>query len=158
MKPFSYFLLATVMLLSTPSIAQEKAPLIKGKVEISIKEGTFDCDLIIRDIPEIEDYLILVNAGMNIAYIRNMEDNTTFSCNKLYNSDISDECFGYFMENKKGKFLPDGLRFRYTGKFPVQNDTSKMRGGGDWKGNIAFNGTSVRTDGRQAGWYLFFMT
>lgn len=155
MKLFPYLsLIAILTAVSVPATAQEKAPLIKGKVEISIKDGTFDCNLTLTDIPQIEDYLIFVNSGMNMRYIRNMEDNYSFVYERDYNDDASFECFGYYMENNKGKFLPmPGMQFSYTGKFPVYNDTMKSANSGDWKGNIAFNGNSVRADGRQTGWY-----
>lgn len=52
------------------TFAQENAPKIKGKVKISIIEGTFDCDLTISNIPTLEDYLIRLNSGMNLLHIK----------------------------------------------------------------------------------------
>ena len=59
----------------TNSIAQENTPFLKGKVEISIKEGTFDCDLTLSNIPKIKDYFIRLNSGMNILHMRSKKPN-----------------------------------------------------------------------------------
>ncbi|RZJ92925.1 MAG: hypothetical protein EOO60_06730 [Hymenobacter sp.] len=60
----------------------------------------------------------------------------------------------YFPDNTgKGKFLPHKLALRYTGMFPVATDTLTSYSVEDWKGNIAFNGYSLRTDGSQSCWY-----
>ncbi|MBV9986758.1 MAG: hypothetical protein JO301_03710 [Chitinophagaceae bacterium] len=48
------------------------------------------------------------------------------------------------------KFLPHAIRFSYVGMYPVIRDTTAVE---DWKGNIAFNGVSIRTDGTQSAWY-----
>src|SRR5690606_13716680 len=53
----------------------------------------------------------------------------------------------------EGKYLPKTLHFRYVGKFPVATDTTENFSRKDWKGNIAFNTTTLRTDGRQTAWY-----
>ncbi len=45
------------------------------------------------------------------------------------------------------------MQFKYTGKFPVINSMDKASDRGDWKGNIAFNGKTIRTDGFQTAWY-----
>jgi len=60
---------------------------------------------------------------------------------------------GQICNKGKGKFLPHSIQFKYVGKYPVVTDTLKDYSVEDWKGNIAFNGYSVRTDGRQSAWY-----
>ena len=45
------------------------------------------------------------------------------------------------------------MQFKYTGKFPVINNMSNASETGDWKGNIAFNGETIRTDSFQTAWY-----
>ena len=44
--------------LSAKLFSQENAPHLKGKVTISIKQGTFECDLTLSNIPRVQDYLI----------------------------------------------------------------------------------------------------
>lgn len=141
------------------SFAQENSPKIKGKVKLSITEGTFDCDLTISNIPRIQEYWIRLNSGMNLLHIKSKKPNEfILGYNK---SDKDSTATGessayYFPDNTgKGKFLPQELQFRYVGKFPIANDTLQNYTKEDWKGNIAFNGLSVRTDGRQSAWYPY---
>ncbi|MCI5056707.1 hypothetical protein [Phaeodactylibacter sp.] len=137
--------------------AQHTSPLLSGKVEISITEGTFECDLTLSDIPTIEDYFIRINAGMNILHIRSKKpyDFLIYFKKSLKDTLSSGETAAYYFEDNsgKGKFLPEEIQFRYVGKFPVASDTLEYYSRKDWKGNIAFNGKSVRTDAFQSAWY-----
>lgn len=145
------------LLLALGASAQEKAPLVKGKVKISIKEGTFDCDLTLAEYPHLKDYFIRLNAGMNLMHIRSKKPNDfVIYYSKSQNDTASTgESRAYFFKDNtgKGKFLPEELQFRYVGKFPVATDTINNFTRTDWKGNIAFNYNSVRSDGYQASWY-----
>jgi hypothetical protein len=154
------FALATAMLLSFAAIAQEKIPILTGTMILSVKEGTMECEFTLKDMPLVKDYLILINTGMNIRSVRNARG-YGFSYRRIYPDTITDESFGYYIPDNTGKakHMPDELQFSYVGKFPVVADTlNPMRS--DWKGNIAFNGYSVRADGAQAKWYpvLYDMT
>lgn len=68
-------LVLTIILSSIQLQAQEKAPMITGKVNISIKEGTFECDVTLSDIPHLKDYFIRLNSGMNVLHFRSKEPN-----------------------------------------------------------------------------------
>ncbi len=136
--------------------AQDTIPTLKGTVNISIAKGTFDCDIILENIPKIKNYAIRLNSGMNILYFKSLDKNFLISYDKALNDTLSTyESIGYFFPDNtgKGKFLPRSLEVRYTGKYPVATDTIKNYSRQDWKGNIAFNGYSVRTDGFQTCWY-----
>lgn len=137
--------------------AQDEVPTLSGKVAISIKEGTFTCDMTLSNIPEIKDYFIRLNSGMNILHFRSLKPNDfLIAYDKSMNDTTSTgESNAYFFpdNNRKGKFLPKTIRIKYTGKFPVATDTIENCSRQDWKGNIAFNGYSVRTDGYQSAWY-----
>jgi hypothetical protein len=141
------------------SFAQENTPTLKGKVKISILEGTFECDLTIANIPKIQDYVIRLNSGMNLLHIKSKKPNEFVLGYRKSDKDSTstgESSAYYFADNTgKGKFLPQELQFRYVGKFPVANDTIQNYTRQDWKGNIAFNGLSVRTDGRQSAWYPY---
>ncbi|EKE87646.1 hypothetical protein [Idiomarina xiamenensis] len=137
------------------SLALAKTPTLKGSMTLSVKQGTIDADFQLSDIPPIENYLILINSGMNIEYLRNEQESVNYDYKKAYNATYSNESFGYYLPDETGdaKFLPETLSFKYTGKYPVIADMSKASDHGDWKGNIAFNGKTVRADGLQAAWY-----
>jgi len=136
--------------------AQDSIPLLKGKVTISITKGTIDCDFTLSSMPRIEDYVIRINSGMNILYFKNLDANNLIYFDKSFSDTLSSgESNAYYFGNNKGngKFLPHAIQFRYMGMYPVVKDTLKEYSVEDWKGNIAFNGYSVRTDGRQSAWY-----
>ncbi len=144
---------------SIMTIAQENSPTIKGKVKISIIEGTFDCDLTISNIPRIQDYLIRLNSGMNLLHIKSKKPNDFvlgFNKSDKDTTSTGESLAYYFPDNTgKGKFLPNELQFRYVGKYAVAADTINNYSKADWKGNIAFNGFSVRADGSQSAWYPY---
>ena len=73
MKLLLTFIFSLAISLTTS--AQENAPTIKGKVKISIKEGTFECDLTISEIPAIQDYVIRLNSGMNLLHMKSKKPN-----------------------------------------------------------------------------------
>ena len=135
------------------AIAQ--TPMLTGTVEISIKNGTLDCDLTLSDIPKLENYEILLNTGLNIDYILDTKNNNLLAYNRKYSDTISYESFMYSFPNgdNNGKFIPKTLNFKYTGKFPIKSDKNFLSRSSDWKGNIAFNGKTLRMDGNQSNWY-----
>ncbi len=141
----------------TNILAQEKTPFLSGKVNISISQGTFECDLTLSEIPHIDDYFIRINSGMNILNMRSLKPNNFIICfTKSRNDTLStgESKAYYFSDNTgNGKFLPESIQFKYVGKFPVVKDTIENYSCKDWKGNIAFNRFSVRSDGRQSAWY-----
>ena len=149
------FLVLTIILSSIQLQAQEKAPMITGKVNISIKEGTFECDVTLSDIPHLKDYFIRLNSGMNVLHFRSKEPNDfLIYANKSWSDSTSTgESLAYYFAGNDEKFLPKSLQIKYVGKFPVVNDTIENYSRKDWKGNIAFNHNSLRTDGVQSAWY-----
>lgn len=152
MKGLVFFLL-----ISTTFVTQATTlpPTLVGSIEVSVKSGTIDAHFELVNIPHIEDYLIFLNAGLNVQYFRDSEDSFNYGYNKQYDNSQSYESFGYYIldNDSDTKVLPKTLQFKYTGKFPVISDMEKASRVGDWKGNIAFNGETVRADGLQAGWY-----
>ncbi|HEU0064854.1 MAG TPA: hypothetical protein VFQ58_07475, partial [Flavisolibacter sp.] len=145
---------ATLFLLFTISIyAQDSIPHIQGNVRISVKKGTIECNLVLSNMPQLNDYYIRLNSGMNIRYIKNAEEGTSPLQyeRSLHDTLSSGEASAYYIPayNKSGKYLPHALRFNYVGMYPVITDTTSVA---DWRGNIAFNGTTLRADGIQSAW------
>jgi hypothetical protein len=140
-------------LVSTTIFAQDTIPHVQGSITISVKKGTFDCDLIVSNMPRLNDYYFRLNSGMNIRYIKNAEESMSplEYERSLQDSLSSGESLAYYIPayNKSGKYLPHTIRFNYVGMYPVITDTSSVV---DWRGNIAFNGTTLRADGIQSAW------
>jgi hypothetical protein len=146
-------LLAAVLVFAHKSLAQEVAPLLTGTVEVSIKKGTFTCDLVLADLPRLPNYYLRLNAGMNPLYFKSLDANFLLRYDKALTDTLaSGESLAYYFPDKtgKGKFLPQKLALRYTGMFPLATDTVANYSAEDWKGNIAFNGYSLRADGSQS--------
>jgi len=150
MKLFSFILLFFCCV--TQSKSQDTIPVLKGNITISIEKGTMACDFTLSNMPNIEDYVIRINSGMNILYFKNKA-----SGNLLYfDRDRSDstsfgESIAYYFGGAR-KFLPKEVEMRYVGMFPVI-DTAKDTMVEDWRGNIAFVGKTLRADGHQSAWY-----
>lgn len=125
-----------------------------GTVKISIEKGTLDGDLTLTEFPEIENYRLAINSGLNVEYIKD-QDNRNIDFSKQYSSKLSYESFLYSFptKEKEGIFLPKSINVKFTGKFPVHNDTLSLNNSGDWKGNIAFSDNTLRIDGNQSSWY-----
>ena len=90
---------------------------------------------------------------MNIRYIKSLNGTAPLRYNRSTDDTLSTgEANAYFLKayTDNGKFLPRGIRLSYVGMYPVFRDTGSFV---DWKGNIAFNGKTVRTDGSQTAWY-----
>lgn len=133
--------------------AQDTIPHVQGKVTISVKKGTIECDLTLSNMPRLDDYYLRLNSGMNIRYIKNAEP---FMSPLNYERSLQDtfssgESSAYYISalTESGKYLPHAIRFNYVGMYPVITDTTSVV---DWRGNIAFNGTTLRADGIQSAW------
>jgi hypothetical protein len=149
-------LLPVLLACGLTTFAQEAAPRLTGTVEISVKKGTFTCDLVLADIPRLPNYYLRLNAGMNPLYFKSLDADFLLRYDKsLTDTLASGESLAYYFPDKtgKGKFLPQKIALRYTGMFPVATDTLTTYSAEDWKGNIAFNGYSLRADGSQSCWY-----
>jgi hypothetical protein len=133
--------------------AQDTIPHLKGSVNISIKNGTIACDMTLSNMPSLSDYTLRLNSGMNIRFIRNGEPGrpSLFYQKSDVDSLAFYETSSYYLGGltKSGKYLPKSIRLSYVGMYPVIADSSSVQ---DWRGNIAFNGYSVRADGIQSAW------
>jgi hypothetical protein len=152
------FLLLAFILASAALNAQEKTPLIKGTVDISINKGTVACDFVLTDLPAIHNYVIRLNSGMNIHYFKDLSRNTKSLDYDVDTKDSvqSDEVKSYYVHENRGnpaRYIPEKLEIKYLGMYPVVKDSTSGYMGGDWRGNVAFNGYSVRADGFQSCWY-----
>jgi hypothetical protein len=137
------------------TICKAQFPHIAGTIIVSIKKGTLQADLEVTNFPKIGGtYSILLNAGLNVRYFRDSTDNYNYHFDRYFDGKVSDEAFQYYFPSNKRttRFLPSEFKISYVGAFPVISDTLKASNGGDWKGNIAFNGDYIRA-AEQTAWY-----
>ena len=150
-----YFLVIFIFQLELAA-AQDTIPTLTGNVNISITRGTIECDLTLSNIPSVDEYVVRLNAGMNIRYFKDSETGELLYFDRDRNDTLSTgETIAYYFTSASGKKLrlPAKLKLRYVGMFPVIKDTLNELPVEDWRGNIAFNGYSIRADGHQSGWY-----
>ena len=155
LKPFSFL---SILFLFQATYAQETSPTVTGNVNISIQKGTIACDFVLTDLPNIRNYVIRLNSGMNIHYFRDLNRNGNALEYDVDTKDSvqSDEVKSYYVHENRGnpaRYIPGKLEMKYLGMYPVVKDSTSGYMGGDWRGNIAFNGYSIRADGLQSCWY-----
>lgn len=139
------------------NFGQSKIPLISGSAKFSVEKGTIECDLTLSEYSHIDDYVIRLNSGLNILNIQSLEPNDfLLGYSRSFTDSLqTSETNSYFFpsNDRRSKFLPTKLRFKYVGKYPVVKDTlSQNYQRKDWRGNIAFNNHILRTDGLQSSW------
>ncbi len=144
-----FFLLQLIIIITVfNAIAQ---PHIEGTVEIDLKTGMFNCDFVINNLPEIRNYKILLNHGMNVKYFKDLDDNL-WNYNGYYSGKMRGEALEYFFiddDRKVVKELPKGFKVMYTGAFPkYMGEVNTF----DFKGYIAINEKTIRAT-EQSKWY-----
>ncbi len=154
-KPFLTSLIGVFY--SIVLLGQPAAPTIKGTAKISIKKGTIECDFIMSDMPNITSYSLRINSGMNIRAFKDLK----YGIPLYYDTEVKDtlsygSTMGYYLHENvgnPGRYLPEQLEVKYAGMFPVVPDSASGYQATDFRGNVAFNGYSLRVDGFQAAWY-----
>jgi hypothetical protein len=152
------FILLAVIAANLSLKAQEKVPLIKGTVDISVTKGTLACDMVLTDLPQVRNYVIRLNSGLNIHYFKDLKRSNVPLYYDMDTKDSvsSDETKAYYLHENRGnpaRYIPEELEVKYLGQYPVVKDSAGGYMGQDWRGNIAFNGYSVRAEGLQGAWY-----
>lgn len=151
-----FFFLLIANLASAQS--QSTYPMIRGNVDISITKGTIACDFFVTDLPDVKNYVIRLNSGMNLHYFKDVgrSNDALYYDADTKDSIMSDETKAYFVHENRGnpaRYLPKELEIKYMGMYPVIRDSVSGYMGADWRGNVAFNGYSVRAEGLQGCWY-----
>lgn len=128
--------------------------ILNGELKISVENGTLEGSFTLNELPEIDNYRISLNSGLNVQYFKGQE-NKNIRFTRQYDPKTSYESFLYtFPTSKKDStYLPKSITVKYTGKFPVYKDTTDLYNSGDWKGNIAFSEKTLRMDGTQTSWF-----
>jgi len=123
-----------------------------------IPATTIASDLILSNLPDIKNYVIRLNSGLNIRYFKDVQRNDTPLYYDMDTRDSiqSDETKAYYLHENTGnpaRYIPRELKIKYLGMYPVIKDSASGYMGQDWRGNIAFNGYSIRAEGIQGDWY-----
>lgn len=151
MRLFTHMVLAFLL---TGFVASAQTPHITGDVYISVKEGTFKADLTVSRLPITTNYAIRLNSGMNVQFFKDSTNTFSYTADKNYDPEKAYESFQYWFpsNDQKSRYLPRRFNISYVGAFPVYSDSAKRSDRGDWKGNMAFNGKTLRAS-EQTAWY-----
>lgn len=123
---------------------------ISGTVTLDIEKGYINCDFTLSNLPELNNYKILLNHGMNIKHFKDVNDSLIsykgYSDGKTNGEGLE----YYFVNNKEEKTnLKSNFKIEYSGAFPVyKNSFNKF----DFKGYIAVNNKTLRAT-EQTKWY-----
>ncbi len=121
---------------------------IKGGVEIDLNSGLFKCEFDLSNIPELKEYHILLNKGMNIKYFKDNE-NELIDYQGHYDGKIVGEAIAYSFNIDDAEHIPSTFHISYKGAFPIYSDDFNQF---DYKGVIALNGQTLRAT-EQTKWY-----
>src|SRR5215467_623766 len=88
MKLMLVFFATTVLVVQFTN-GQDTIPLLKGEVDISLANGTFKCDLVLQNIPRIQDYVIRLNSGMNPLYFKSLDNDFLIYYDKSLHDTLS---------------------------------------------------------------------
>lgn len=122
-------------------------PRLEGRLVIDMKTGQINCDFILSNLPEITEYAILLNKGMNIKYFKDTKG-SLINYDGFYDGIIKGEAVQYTFSDQ-GNTLPPTFKVTYSGSFPVYVGEYKAF---DFKGVIAFNEQTLRAT-EQTKWY-----
>ncbi len=151
-KALFIFFITGLALISRHVYSQ--VPHLAGDVYVSLEQGTIKADLTVSNLPKTSDYSLQLNSGLNVQFFRDSRDRFSYSAEREYKPEKSYESFQYWFPgtDRKSRYLPDQFKVSYVGAFPVYADSKKRSEWGDWKGNIALNGKTIRAT-EQSAWY-----
>ena len=130
------------ILFFTINIVSGQNPMLKGKINISISDKSFEADLKLDSIPEhIESLQVILNK--NFQNVRFYKESDIKPDNITSDPGVSEEGYLYHFNNYGSNSL--GVRFNY--KDCNCNDSIN-----DWMGNIAFVDNTLRLS-EQSGWF-----
>ncbi|MDQ1086661.1 hypothetical protein [Siphonobacter sp. SORGH_AS_1065] len=147
----SFIILGFLLICPT---AYGQVPHVSGNIYVSLIEGTFKADLDVSNLPKTSNYCIQLNSGLNVKFFRDSSDRFSYSVEREYHPEKSYESMQYWFPSNgsKDRYLPSHFKISYVGAFPIYADSIKRSEWGDWKGNIAFNGKTIRAS-EQSVWY-----
>ncbi|WP_019674913.1 hypothetical protein [Arsukibacterium perlucidum] len=148
------FIVVLICLICFPA---RGVPTIRGTLTIDISEGIITGDITLENFELDGNSAYLLNHGLNIKEVRD-GSGVRLAYKRLQESPRY-ESSAYVIPTagtQSSNYVPSSISFLYTGKFPVY--VSSEQAAKDWKGNIAFNDSGLRTDGLQSALFPTFFT
>src|SRR5947208_254105 len=113
----SIALIAAFAAFSLTCFCQDASPTLTGTVDISVKKGTFICDVTLSNIPRIDDYVIRLNTGMNMRSFSDSAGNLLVPERDKTDTMSYGESIAWYFPTHNGRFLPRSLHLKYVGMY-----------------------------------------
>lgn len=139
------FIVALVVTLFAP-MAEAQTPRLSGTLDLDPRAGLFAGDLCVHGATGSTTFLL--NRGLNIRAVRNAATNEMLRYRGFYNAENRGDATPYTIQGD----VAQGFCVSYVGAFPVYHVDEGERAATDWKGQIAFDGRTVRA-AEQARFY-----
>ncbi|GAM98497.1 hypothetical protein U91I_02130 [alpha proteobacterium U9-1i] len=131
-------LIAVLAAVVLAPLAAAQTPQLTGRIDVDPRVGLLSGDLCVRGTSGASTFLL--NRGLNIRGVRNAATSQALSFDGFYNAQNRGDATPYAVEGD----AHEGFCVSYVGAFPVYRVDDGERAANDWKGQIAFDGRTVR--------------
>ena len=140
---FAIHILLTIITTTflTSAARAQSAPHLDGTVETDTATGLLRGDVCLSKLPQQQTYSFLLNRGLNIREVRDGASGKPLKYTGYYDATNAGDATRYTMESGVGA---GGFCVSYVGAYPVYRVDAGERSELDWKGQIAFDGRTVR--------------
>lgn len=130
-----------IALLCVPAVHAQTAPHLEGQIETDPTAGLLRGDVCLSRLPSQQTYSFLLNRGLNIREVRDAASGHPLDFEGYYDAVGVGDATRYTITSSIGA---EGFCVRYLGAFPVYDVDNGERSVNDWKGQITFDGRTVR--------------
>ncbi|QOC21978.1 hypothetical protein IC757_13220 [Wenzhouxiangella sp. AB-CW3] len=146
-KPALTFIALT--LAGGSALAANADPHVEGSLVLTMDKGMLEGNLCVSGLAEADEYEFLLNRGLNLRAIRSSPDGDPLAYQGFFNAVSEGDATRYSVS---GLFPEQSLCVEYVGAYPIYDVDAGERSTIDWKGQIAFDGSTVRAT-EQARFY-----
>ena len=136
-------------LLCVPLAAAQTPPHLDGLIEADPAAGLLRGEVCLSRLPPQQTYAFLLNRGLNIREVRDTASGRNLGFRGSYDATGVGDATRYSVADNVGG---EGFCVRYVGAYPVYDVDAGERSVADWKGQVAFDGRTVRAT-EQARFY-----
>jgi hypothetical protein len=119
----------------------QPAPHLSGRIEAEPASGLLRGSLCLSNLPQQPTMSFLLNRGLNIRELKDTASGKTIKLGGYYNATNVGDATRYTVDGSVGS---SGFCVDYVGAFPVYRIDHGEGSETDWKGQIAFDGQTVR--------------
>jgi hypothetical protein len=130
-------------------LAEGADPHVEGELVLTMERGMLEGSLCVSGLAKADEYEFLLNRGLNLRAVRSSSDGDALAYQGFFNAVGEGDATRYSVS---GPFPGQVLCVEYVGAYPVYDVDAGERSTLDWKGQIAFDGNTVRA-AEQARFY-----